>query len=114
MHVEVKVRRGLARIEVESAGSDLEVEVSQRFRELCLRRLDVIHLDLPLGDPTAMAAVDDLCELGFFFGAAIPELRGGDILRLQYLNNVALDLDRLILYSDEAKHLLEAIVADRR
>jgi serine/threonine-protein kinase RsbW len=114
VHVEVRGRRGLARIEVESAGCDLEAEVSQRFRELCLRRLDVIHLDLPLGDPTAMAAVDDLCELGFFFGAAIPELRGGDILRLQYLNNVALDLDRLVLYSDEAKHLLEAIVADRR
>jgi serine/threonine-protein kinase RsbW len=76
--------------------------------------LDVIHLDLPLGDPTAMAAVDDLCELGFFFGAVIPELHAGDILRLQYLNNVALDLDRLVLYTDEAKRLLQAILADRR
>jgi serine/threonine-protein kinase RsbW len=113
VHVEVKGRRGLARIEVESAGCDLVAEVCQRFRELCLQRLDVIHLDLLLGDPTAMAAVDDLCELGFFFGAAIPELHGGDILRLQYLNNVALDPDRLVLYTDEAKRLLEGILADR-
>jgi len=34
-------------------------------------------------------------------------------LRLQYLNNVALDPDRLVLYTDEAKRLLEAILADR-
>ena len=65
-------------------------------------------------DATAMAAVDDLCALGFFFGAAIPELRAGDILRLQYLNNVALDPDLLVLYTDEAKRLLQAILADRR
>jgi hypothetical protein len=90
MHVDVNRRRGLARIEIEGAGSDLGEEVSQRFRELCLRRLDVIHIDLPPGDSTAMAAVDDLRGLGFFFGAVIPELRNGDILRLQYLNNVAL------------------------
>jgi len=113
LHVDVNRRRGLARIEIESAGSDLGEEVSQRFRELCLRRLDVIHIDLPLGDSTAMAAVDDLRGLGFFFGTVIPELRNGDVLRLQYLNNVALDTDRLVLYSDEAKRLLAAILADR-
>lgn len=114
LHVELKRRRGLARIEVECAGTDLEAEVGHRFRELCLQRLDVIHLDLPLGNPMAMAAVGNLCKLGFFFGAVIPELHNGDVLRLQYLNNVALDPDRLVLYTDEAKRLLEAILADRQ
>jgi serine/threonine-protein kinase RsbW len=114
VHVDVKGRRGLARIEVEIGGSDLEAEVVQRFRELCLRRLDVIHIDLPLGEPTAMMAVDGLCELGFFFGAVIPELHGGDVLRLQYLNNVALDPNRLVLYTDEARRLLRTILADKR
>lgn len=113
LHVDVNGRRGLARIEIETPGNDLSAAVSQRFRELCLRRLDVIHIDLPLGDPTAMAAVDDICDLGFFFAAVIPELRNGDVLRLQYLNNVALDVDRLVLFSDEAKRLLAAILADR-
>ncbi len=61
----------------------------------------------------AMAAVGNLCKLGFFFGAVIPELHSGDVLRLQYLNNVALDPDRLVLYTDEAKRLLKAILADR-
>ena len=114
MHVVVKGRRGLARIEVDRVGADLEEVVTQRFRELCLRRVDVIHVDLPLDDANAMATVDALCALGLFFGAIIPEFRNGDVLRLQYLNNVALDLDRLVLYADEAKQMLEHIVADRR
>jgi serine/threonine-protein kinase RsbW len=113
VHVVVKGRRGLARIEVDRVGADLEEVMRQRFRELCLCRLDVIHVDLPLGDATAMATVDALCALGFFFGAIIPELRGGDILRLQYLNNVAIDTGRLVLYADEAKQMLEHILADR-
>jgi serine/threonine-protein kinase RsbW len=114
IHVEVRERRGLARIEVEAAGPEIATEVAEHLRELCLRHLDVIHLDLPLGDPTAMAAMDRFAELGFFFGAVIPELRAGDVLRLQYLNNVELDPDRLVLYSDEAKLLMQAILADRR
>ena len=75
----------------------------------------VIHLDLSLGDRMAMAAVDNFAELGFFYGAVIPELREGegDVLRLQYLNNVNLDPDALVLYSDEAKRILRAILADR-
>ncbi len=113
LHVELKQRRGLARIEVEAAGDDLAEQVAVRFRELCLRRLDVIHLDLPLGDRSAMSAVDELVDLGFFFGGLIPELRAGDVLRLQYLNNVELDPSALVLYSDTAKQLLRTILADQ-
>ena len=51
--------------------------------------------------------------LGFFFGGLIPELRAGDVLRLQYLNNVELDPGALVLYSDTAKQLLRTILADR-
>ena len=113
IHVEMKARRGLARIEVEAAGCDVAAQVGQRFRQLCQNRFDVIHLDLALGDATAVAAVDDFAALGFFFGGILPELRQGDVLRLQYLNNVELDRDRIVLYSEEAKRLLDAILADR-
>jgi hypothetical protein len=43
----------------------------------------------------------------------IPELRGGDVLRLQYLNNVDLDAGAIVLYSDTAKRLLAEILAQR-
>jgi anti-sigma regulatory factor (Ser/Thr protein kinase) len=113
VHVEVKLRRGLGRIEVEAAGADIAAEVARHLRALCLRRLDVIHLDLPLGSPMAMSAVDAFAGLGFFFGAVIPELRGGDVLRLQYLNNLDLDPDALVLYGDGTKRLLAGILTDR-
>ncbi len=115
VHVELNERRGLARIEVESAAEDVVTSVAHRSREVRRQRFDVIHLDLSLGDRMAMAAVDNFAELGFFYGAVIPELREGegDVLRLQYLNNVNLDPDALVLYSDEAKRILRAILADR-
>ncbi|MHC4515324.1 MAG: hypothetical protein ACYS5W_16695 [Planctomycetota bacterium] len=113
VHVDIKKRRGLARIEVESAGNDVVALVSQRLQELRLQRLDVVHLDLPLGDAAAMAAVDEFAELGFFYGALVPELRDGDVLRLQCLNNVDVDPDSLVLHTDEAKRILRAILADR-
>jgi serine/threonine-protein kinase RsbW len=111
--VELNERRGLARIEVEAAGDDLTQQVEARLRELCLRRFDVIQLDLLLADVSAANAVEELSGLGFFFACIIPELRNGDVLRLQYLNNVELDPASLVLYSDSARALLDAILADR-
>ncbi len=77
VHVEVKARRGLARIEVVCGGADLVSTVESLLRELCHKRFDVIHLDLSLSDSAAMAAVENLVQLGFFFAAVIPELRAG-------------------------------------
>lgn len=113
LHVELKPRRGLARIEVVEAGAQLAERVAAELRELCRQRLDVIHLDLPLGSPAAMAAAGACAEQGFLFGAVIPELRDGDVLRLQYLNDVDLDPDAIVLYSDSAKRLLAEILAER-
>jgi serine/threonine-protein kinase RsbW len=55
-----------------------------------------------------------LAALGYFFGGLVPDLWHGDVLRLQYLNNVDLDPDRIVLYTREAKQLLDLILADRR
>ncbi len=40
-------------------------------------------------------------------------LNRGDVLRLQYLNNVALTPEKLVLCTEDAKNLLAAILADR-
>ena len=113
VHVEIKGRRGLGRIEVHSGGSDLETVVENLLRDLCRKRLDVIHLDLPLNDQVAIATADAFIRMGFFFAAVIPELRGGDILRLQYLNNVEVNVEAIVLYTDRARELLTAIMQDR-
>src|SRR3712207_9063322 len=75
-------------LRVKEPGADLQDVVGVRLRELCLHRVDCIYVDLPLSHPAVQSAGARLDELGFFFGGIIPELRDGDVLRLQYLNEV--------------------------
>ena len=58
------------------------------------------------------AAVKCFEDLGFFFAGIIPRPVTGDILELQYLNNVRIDYDHAQVYSDFAKELL-AYIRDR-
>ena len=88
MSVDVRSDHNLAFLRLEEPGADLRELIRLRLRELCLHRVDCIYVDLPLSHPAAQNAGARLDELGFFFGGIIPELRDGDVLRLQYLNEV--------------------------
>jgi hypothetical protein len=90
-------------------GADLREVIRFRMRELCLHRIDCIYVDLPLCRPGTREAGDSLEELGFFFGCMIPEAREGDILRLQYLNNVEIKRDDVHTASDFGQELLETV-----
>jgi anti-sigma regulatory factor (Ser/Thr protein kinase) len=111
--VSVNVRRdhNLAFLKVEEPGADLGELVRLRLRELCLHRVDCIYVDLPLSHPATAQAGAGLRDLGFFFGGIIPEAHGeaasGDVLRLQYLNNVEIKPDDLHTASDFGRELLE-------
>ncbi len=113
--VSVNVRRdhNLAFLRVEEPGADLEELVRLRLRELCLHRVDCIYVDLPLSDPATAQAGAGLRDLGFFFGGIIPEAHGeaasGDVLRLQYLNNVEIKPDDVHTASDFGRELLALI-----
>ena len=48
--------------------------------------------------------------LGFFFAGIIPEMFDGDALRLQYLNNVDIDLEKAQITSDFGKELLAYVI----
>ncbi len=91
-------------------GSDLAELVRFRLRELCLSRIDWIGLDLPLGDPGAQSLCASLEGLGFFFAGVIPELADGDVLRLQYLNEVDADVESAQIASDFGKELFAYVV----
>ena len=113
--VSVNVRRdhNLAFLRVEEPGADLGELVRLRLRELCLHRVDCIYVDLPLCNPATVQAGAGLRDLGFFFGGIIPEAHGGaasgDVLRLQYLNNVEIKPDDLHTASDFGRELLEIV-----
>ncbi|HJQ28107.1 MAG TPA: ATP-binding protein, partial [Rubrobacter sp.] len=88
MSVEVRQDHNLAFVRVEEPGSDLVELIGSHLRDLCLHRIDCVYIDLPLSHPGTRRA--GLKSLGVFFGGIIPEAHagGGDVLRLQYLNNV--------------------------
>jgi serine/threonine-protein kinase RsbW len=109
----VRQDHNLAFLRVIEPGADLPELVRLRLRELCLHRIDCIYLDLPLSHPAIQDTGAPLAELGFFFGGIVPELRGGDVLRLQYLNNVEVERDDVHTASDFGEKLLDLIFAQR-
>lgn len=113
--VDVRVRRdhNLAFIRVSEPGEDLRELLRFRLRELCLHRLDAIYVDLPLSHLATQTCGDRLWELGFFFGGILPELRSGDVLRVQYLNNVEVERDDVCTASDFGEELLNLIFEQR-
>ena len=113
--VSAKVRHdhNLAFLRVEEPGADLAELVRVRLRELCLHHVDCIYVDLPLSYPATGQAGAWLMDLGFFLGGIIPEAyRGatdGDVLRLQYLNNVEINPEDVQAASDFGCVLLEMV-----
>jgi serine/threonine-protein kinase RsbW len=47
--------------------------------------------------------------MGFFFAGILPLALAGDTLILQYLNNVRIDYDKIVLYSEEARQIRDYV-----
>jgi serine/threonine-protein kinase RsbW len=80
-------------------GKDLESVIKFRVRELCQRRVDCIYLELPLSNP-ATSSLRNYGDAWFLFRWYHPEVQNGDVLRLQYFNNVDLELEDVHFASD--------------
>ena len=111
MSVEVRQDHNLAFVRVDEPGPDLTESVHRHLRDLCLHRVDCVYVDLPLSDPATPSAAAGLESLGVFFGGIIPEAHagGGDVLRLQYLNNVEVQAGDVSTASDFGEELLNLI-----
>jgi len=114
MTVDVRRDHNLAFLRVEEPGADLQELVGVRLRELCLQRVDCIYVDLPLSHPAVEGAGARLDELGFFFGGVLPELRDGDVLRLQYLNEVDIRPEEVQTASDFGQELADLVFEGKR
>ncbi len=96
---------------VKRFGSQILREVRGIQRDLCLRQIAAINLFLPLENPATWFVTEELEKIGFFFAGILPETDLGDVLILQYLNNVALDYGKIQAYSDIARDILAYIQA---
>jgi hypothetical protein len=111
MSVEVRQDHNLAFLRVEEPGTDLEELARSHLRDLSLHRVDCVYVDLPLSHPATQRSAARLNNLGVFFGGIIPEAHpgGGDVLRLQYLNNVEIEAGDVSTASDFGEELLDLI-----
>ncbi len=109
--VDIKVipDRKIAFMNISRYGPDLKDLVRVHLKELCLNKIECIYIDLPLAHPLTCTFCTTLEYLGFFFAGLIPELHDGDILRLQYLNNVTVDPEQTIIISPFGRELFKYI-----
>ncbi len=98
---------------IEEYGRDTLVEINFVLRQMCTLRMDCIYVDLPIFDQHASQIISKLRESGFFIGGIIPELRNGDVLRMQYLNNVQIRKNDIKVASEFGKYVLDKVFEDK-
>ncbi len=110
--VSVRHDHNQALIQIDEVGKKTVDEIRFQLKHLTLERFDCIYIDLLLNQKGAGHVASEARKLGFFFGCVIPEYKDGDILRLQYLNNVDVSKDDIKTASDFGGHLLDTIFED--
>ncbi len=98
-----------AEIFVAEYGADIFHQLRKTLRGYCVQQISAINLFLKLTDPLTYSLTAEFEKMGFFFAGILPESRIGDTLVLQYLNNVDLDYDKIMLVSDLSKELMAYI-----
>ncbi len=114
--VMMKPSSGQAFIKVDNYGKDFKQLIALRLRELCLKKMSAICLDLPLDNPLTQRYCAEMEKMGFFFTGIIPEfsLAGGDVLRLMFVNNVDILSDSPHIYTDFARELYDYMLKSSR
>ncbi len=110
----IKPDLNIAVIMINQMGMDAIALVTRQLRELCLKKIETIYLEIPLGLPYAAVMAREMNKVGFMLSGIIPELRDGDILKMQYLNNVYVDPAKIVIASEITRELLTVIMQDYR
>jgi serine/threonine-protein kinase RsbW len=98
-----------ATIEVERYGEGVLRQLKAALKDLCVRKIDQITLYLPLEDPCTGLMCAEFEALGFFIAGVLPFSHDGDVLMLQYLNNVPIDYSKIQVASEAGKTILEYV-----
>ncbi|HQO50467.1 MAG TPA: hypothetical protein PK939_08555, partial [Bacteroidales bacterium] len=108
----VKPDLNIAVIMILQHGADVIPLVAQQLRELCLKKIETIYLEIPVDEAYAAVVAREMNKRGFMLSGIIPELRNGDILKMQYLNNVYVNPDKIVMASPLHKEILGVIMQD--
>ena len=101
-----------AHLHVSHIGDDLMSRLTHELEMLQQFNLAVIHCDLPLNQPQAIPAIEQLEQLRFFWGAWLPEFNDeGDVLRLQRINR-PIDTSSVVCARPEGEAIRDHVVAE--
>jgi len=100
----------VAMISISRIGHDAFDLARTQLKELCLNKVETIYVEMPLDTPASAVLAERLSDIGFMLSGVVPEFRNGDYLKMQYLNNVRVDPDKIIIASELGKELLNEIM----
>lgn len=104
---------GLARIRVHHIGADVTARVADELDGLDAFDLGAVHLDIPLAEPAAARAIEELERLGFSFAAWLPNFaKSGDVLRLQRVGGHPVDTGHVVCARVEGEALRDCVLAE--
>jgi len=93
-----------------AGGMEIVDDIHTAKKKLCLEHTDVLYLYLDLASPDTPQLAEACEKLGFFFSGVLPfGLRGRHALIMQYLNNLAIDFEKITLYDPFAQELLNYV-----
>ena len=108
----VKPDLNIANIFLKKIGADAFDLIRHQLKEFCLKKIETIYVAMPLSEPYSAVLVEKLRQAGFLLSGIVPEFHEGDVLKMQYLNNVIVDPEKINLASEVAKELLAEIMKD--
>lgn len=92
-------------------GSDVLLVVHNHLRDLRQTSgVACIYLDLPLRHPLTAVICKGMESFGFFFCGVLIEYDQGDVLRLQYMNNIKVNVADIKVASDFGRRLLDYVL----
>jgi RimJ/RimL family protein N-acetyltransferase len=102
----------MANIKVQHIGEDFSSVIAAELIKLELQNLAFTMLNLPISQEAAGLAFTELEELGFFWGAWLPNYSAqGDFLRLQKLHG-SVNVDEIICAREQGENIKKYVISE--
>jgi hypothetical protein len=110
--IKVSSETQIASIKVEHIGEDFIEVINQELEKLEPLELAFTMLNLPISQEAASLAFSELENLGFFWGAWLPNYsEHGDVLRLQKLHE-SVNVDEIICARPQGESIKKYVVSE--
>jgi len=110
--VTVNPETQMANIKVQHIGEDFSSAISSELEKLEPQNLAFTMLNLPISQAAAALAFSQLEEMGFFWGAWLPNYSAqGDVLRLQKLHE-SVNVDEIICARAQGEDMKKYVISE--